>query len=333
MTSPLAAALVLPALLAWAAIALLRRSPLAARLADLPNERSLHAAATPRVGGIGIVLAVLPFGLLAAADPLPLILACALALSLVSLVDDARNLPVQARLTAHGAAALVVATSWPALAGTGAVHWAACAFGVLAIMWTTNLYNFMDGADGLAAAMAIVGFGCYALAAFSAGNLPLMFICAAIASANVGFLLHNFPPARVFLGDAGSIPLGFLAAALGAEGFVTGTWPLAFPFLAFSPFIADATVTLARRALRRETLWRAHRSHHYQRLVLAGWSRRRLLAWSTVLMLAGAASALLLARSGFMLQCGIILAWVVVYALSFLAIDRSTTRTAGTKTQ
>jgi UDP-N-acetylmuramyl pentapeptide phosphotransferase/UDP-N-acetylglucosamine-1-phosphate transferase len=326
----LAAATVLPALIAWAAIALLRRSPLATRLADHPNERSLHAVATPRLGGIGIMLAVLPFGLMLAAEPLPLILACALALSLLSLADDVRSLPVQIRLTAHGAAALVVATTWPAMASTTALHWAACAFGVLAIMWTTNLYNFMDGSDGLAAVMAIAGFGCYALAATMAGNLPLAFICAALASASAGFLAHNFPPARVFLGDAGSIPLGFLAAALGLEGFVTGTWPLAFPLLVFSPFIADATVTLARRALRRETLWRAHRSHHYQRLVLAGWSRRRLLAWSAVLMAASAASALVLARSSLMLQCGIILAWVVVYALSFLAIERRITRTAGT---
>jgi UDP-GlcNAc:undecaprenyl-phosphate GlcNAc-1-phosphate transferase len=330
LTSPLIAAALVPAAIAWIVVALLRRSRLASRLADHPNERSLHAVATPRVGGLGILVAVLPFALVVAAQPLPLILACALGLSLLSLADDARSLPAPVRLTAHGAAALLVATTWPAMAGTGALHWIACALGVLAIMWATNLYNFMDGADGLAATMAIAGFGCYALAAAWAGNLPLAFLCTALASASAGFLAHNFPPARAFLGDAGSIPLGFLAAALGAEGFVAGTWPLAFPFLVFSPFIADATVTLARRALRRETLWRAHRSHHYQRLVLAGWSRPRLLGWSAVLMAASAASALFLARSGFMLQCGIILVWVVAYALAFLAIDRFTTRTAGT---
>jgi len=330
LTSPLIAAALLPAAIAWIAIALLRRSRLASRLADHPNERSLHAVATPRVGGLGILVAVLPFAWVVSADPLPLILACALGLSLLSLADDARSLPVMVRLAAHALAAVVVALTWPAHGLSAAQHWAACAAGVLAIMWSTNLYNFMDGADGLAAAMAVTGFGGYAIAATMAGNFPLAFICAAVASASVGFLAHNLPPARVFLGDAGAIPLGFLAAALGAEGVVTGTWPLAFPFLAFSPFIADATVTLARRALRREPLWRAHRSHHYQRLVLAGWSHGRLLAWSAAIMAASAASALFLAHSGLMLQCGIILAWVVAYALAFLAIDRFTTRTAGT---
>ena len=323
MTNEMIAAALFPALIAMLAIALLRRTPWSVRLADHPNERSLHAVPTPRVGGLGILAGVFPFTFVASSPPLPLILGCALFLCLLSLADDLQSLPVQVRLAAHFAAAAVVASTWPA----GLV---ALVPGVLAIMWATNLFNFMDGSDGLAGGMALFGFGAYGIAALLAGQPALALVSIALASASVGFLAHNFPPARVFLGDAGSIPLGFLAAALGAQGVASGAWPLAFPFLVFSPFAVDATLTLLRRMLRREKLWRAHRSHYYQRLVLAGWTRRRLAMTAYALMLAAAASALVLARADFMLRCGIIFGWVVAYALLFLVIDRLTTTTAET---
>jgi len=194
-------------------------------------------------------------------------------------------------------------------------------------VWMTNLYNFMDGSDGLAGTMALVGFGAYAAAAALAGHGPLALVSLAVASASAGFLAFNFPPARVFMGDAGSIPLGFLAGALGVLGVVAGAWPAAFPAVAFSPFIVDATATLLRRLVRGERVWQAHRSHYYQRLVLSGWNPRRLVLAAGGLMLAAAASALVLARSGLMLQCGIIFFWVVLYALLLPAIDRKTRTT------
>jgi len=143
----------------------------------------------------------------------------------------------------------------------------------------------------------------------------------------MGFLTHNFPPARVFMGDAGSIPLGFLAAALGVLGVIAGAWPVAFPVVVFSPFIVDATVTLARRLVRGDRVWQAHRTHYYQRLVLWGWNPRRLVFASGGLMLAAAASALVLAGAGPMLQCGIIFFWVALYALLLPAMDRKTRTT------
>lgn len=332
MTIAWITSLLAPALIAWAAIEMLSRSRWARRLADHPNERSLHAVPTPRIGGLGIVLGVAPIALphavgLLGSGPLAVTLACAFALALISLVDDLRHLPVAVRLAAHGiAAAVVVAT----LGGvpTDAVSWLVAALATVAIMWATNLFNFMDGSDGLAGGMALLGFAAYAIAAALAGDRVLALVSAAIASASAGFLAHNFPPARAFLGDAGSIPLGFLAGALGLYGVSTGAWPLAFPILVFAPFVVDATVTLLLRALRGEKLWRAHRSHHYQRLVLAGWSRRRLALTAYALMAACAASALLLARAGFMLQCGIILAWAAAFALLLVSIHRQTTRMA-----
>jgi UDP-N-acetylmuramyl pentapeptide phosphotransferase/UDP-N-acetylglucosamine-1-phosphate transferase len=145
--------------------------------------------------------------------------------------------------------------------------------------------------------------------------------CASIAAAALAFLRFNFPPARVFMGDAGSIPLGFLAAALGIDGAAHGVWPWLFPLLVFSPFIVDASVTLARRALRGEKIWRAHRSHYYQRVVLLGATHRQLAlaAYALMLLVSALAFALL-----FLPQHA---AWVLIlsaslYLLVLFAIDR-----------
>ena len=324
MTQAIVAALV-PAAVAWAVIAILLRMPWTAGLSDQPNERSLHAIPTPRIGGIGILAGVAAVSF--PPGPLALTLGCALALWCISFADDMRGLPVAVRFLAHLAAATVAVT---ALAGPldGIAALAPWVIAILAVAWATNLYNFMDGADGIAGGMTVIGFAAYAIAAAIAGAQGLVWISAAIASAAAGFLVHNFPPARVFLGDSASIPLGFLAAMLGLHGIVAGTWMLAFPLLVFSPFVVDATVTLVRRLVRGEVPWHAHRSHGYQRLVLAGWSRQRLALSAYALMLAAAGSAFALEAAGFMLQCGIILGWIVSYALILLAIERKTKRIA-----
>jgi UDP-GlcNAc:undecaprenyl-phosphate GlcNAc-1-phosphate transferase len=134
--------------------------------------------------------------------------------------------------------------------------------------------------------------------------------------------VHNFPPARVFMGDTGSIPLGFLAGALGGYGWAAGAWPAWFPVLVFSPFVVDATVTLLRRLARRERVWIAHRTHYYQRLVLCGWSPRRL-AWSAYALMAVAAAAALAAREpDGQGHYAIIAASTLAYFFILLAIDR-----------
>jgi len=308
-------ALVVPAIVAWIAIALLLRSSLARRLVDRPNERSLHAAPTPRVGGIAILLGALPVAAWTSGAQQATLLACALVLALVSLADDYRSLPVVVRLTAHLAVAAVAAVEL----GANAAITVPVAF---AIAWMTNLFNFMDGADGLAGGMAVIGFSAYAVAAHAAGVPALAMTSLALASGAAAFLAFNFPPARVFLGDAGSIPLGFLAGALGFAGFAAGAWPAWFPVLVFSPFVADASVTLVRRVARGERVWRAHRTHYYQRLVLSGWTQRKLALSAYGLMLASAAAALAGRAAGTSEQCVIILAAAMFYALLLAAIDR-----------
>ncbi len=306
----------LPALVAAAVIAMLRKSAVAARLADRPNERSLHATPTPRIGGIGVMVACLPAAFFTGAT-LSALAGLAALLALVSLADDFRSLPVSLRLGVHAAAAMFALT----LIAPG-LHPVALAAAVLAIVWMTNLFNFMDGADGLAGGMAAIGFATFAIAGWQSGLLPLAAFALAIASASIGFLAFNFPPAKVFLGDAGSVPLGFLAAGFGALGIAHGAWPAWFPVLVFSPFIVDATVTLARRALRGERVWRAHREHCYQRLVLAGWSHRRLALSAYAWMLAVAASALAARAGEPEIRWVILASWSAVYAAALFVVER-----------
>lgn len=281
---------------------------------DHPNARSLHATPTPRIGGIGLMAGVAVASVwLAGATLLPLMLG-ALALTGVSLLDDVRGLPVRVRFLAHFVAAA------GCLFALGLSGWALVA-GTLAVVWMTNLYNFMDGANGLAGGMAVIGFGALALAAWLGGAPDIAAFCAAIAAAALAFLYFNFPSARLFMGDAGSIPLGFLAATLGILGTRQGVWPWLFPVLVFSPFIADASVTLARRALRGEKVWQAHRSHYYQRVVLLGASHRQLAVSAFALMLVMGGLAFVL-RAWPQFSPTVLILSAVLYASIFLAIDR-----------
>jgi len=267
---------------------------------DRPNDRSLHERPVPRTGGIAILVgAISACALAAPALWLPVLLA--LLLGGVSFLDDLYRIPAAGRLVAHFAAAAFL--TWFLLAPMGVLEMALLA---LCLVWITNLYNFMDGADGLAAGMSVIGFGAYAAGAWLAGHASIAALCAAIASAAAAFLVYNFHPARIFLGDVGSVPLGFLAAALGLLGWRDDLWPLWFPVLAFGPFIADASVTLLRRVIRGDRVWHAHREHYYQRMVRMGLGHRRTalicyaaMAWCVTLALAGRAQAPALQGAAF----------------------------------
>jgi UDP-N-acetylmuramyl pentapeptide phosphotransferase/UDP-N-acetylglucosamine-1-phosphate transferase len=310
----------MPAMLALAPVAAFLVALLAARLLltpagrrialDTPNERSLHAQPVPRTGGIAIAAGVAAACALAAPG-LPVILWAALALALFSFVDDLYDLPTLVRLAAHLAAAAAVLVY--ELHYTEPVLFALF---LLAIAWTANLYNFMDGSDGLAGGMAVIGFGAYAVAAQLSGAESFAALCAAIAAASAAFLVFNFHPARLFLGDTGSIPLGFLAGALGLWGWSRAYWPIWFPLLVFAPFMCDATLTLLRRALRRERVWQAHRDHYYQRLVRMGFGHRGTAFIEYAVMIACAAAALAVRREPSTVQA----ATVAGVALALVAI-------------
>jgi UDP-N-acetylmuramyl pentapeptide phosphotransferase/UDP-N-acetylglucosamine-1-phosphate transferase len=288
---------------------------------DVANARSLHEGSVPRIGGVamwagGAMAGVWPILSGREAGVLPVIMLAAAGLAIMSFLDDSRGLGTLPRLLGHFAAAGSVAWLMPVPPSVAAGI-------VLTLVWMTNLYNFMDGADGLAGGMTLVGFTAYGAAAASAPLSILVLLCFATAATAAGFLVFNFHPARVFMGDAGSIPLGFLAGALGVLGWSQGNWPLWFPFLVFSPFIIDATLTLLRRAWRRERVWQAHHEHYYQRLVRMGWGHRRTALAEYGLMLATSASALILLSLSPPLQALGLVLWATIYAGLAWRVDRA----------
>jgi len=259
---------------------------------DHPNRRSLHGTPVPRVGGVGLHFGVLlSWALVPSSLPRELWVGYTLLL-LVSFVDDLHGLPVIVRLVVHLFAASILAAGL--LVADFGIPIVLIA--VIAISWMTNLYNFMDGSDGLAGGMAVLGFSVYGIAAWLSGSTGFAMLNFTIAAAAAAFLVFNLNPARVFLGDTGSVPLGFLAAAFGLIGWLRLNWALWFPLLVFSPFIIDASATLVRRVFMRERVWEAHRDHYYQRLVRLGWGHRKT-AWSEYALMAACGLAALAARS------------------------------------
>jgi UDP-N-acetylmuramyl pentapeptide phosphotransferase/UDP-N-acetylglucosamine-1-phosphate transferase len=281
---------------------------------DTPNQRSLHAIPVPRTGGIGIII-----GFVVAAwwlhASLALLVPTAV-LTIASYLDDRHASPPPIKLAVHLIAAGVFL--WPSSAPTGA---AMLILLLLAVAWMTNLFNFMDGSDGLAGGMAIIGFSTYGLASWMGGSSELSLLTWSIAAAAAGFLIFNFYPAKIFMGDVGSIPLGFLAGSLGITGWFQDLWPLWFPLVVFAPFIVDTSITLVRRLLRGERVWEAHRKHYYQRLILAGWSHRKAALTEYAFMLMCAAAAMLCLRASPAVQLIVIATLAGAFAVAMRAID------------
>lgn len=302
-------------------LAVLRRLP--RFLPDHPNARSLHRDPRSRSGGIAIVAGTLAawFTLLPGIGTLA---TCALAVAAVSFIDDWRGLPAFTRLSAHLAFAVIFA--WLEFAD---LSMGAAVALVLAIVWLANLYNFMDGSDGLAGGMAVIGFSALALGAWAGESPPLAWASVSVAAASAPFLALNFHPARIFMGDVGSIPLGFLAGALGLQGWTRDLWAWWFPFLVFSPFAVDATVTLARRLLRRVRVWQAHKEHYYQRLVQMGFGHRGTALAEYALMAAVAATGLWGLGREAALQGLLLAGWGIAYFLLMMAVDRHWRRFRG----
>ena len=232
---------------------------------DSPNNRSLHVAPIPRLGGIGVLVgdcAELRGCFLAGVRSSGLVGSRLVVLAMVSLVDDLRRVPVAVRLAAHLAAA-----GWLGYWAYPDIGALASLIAALATAWMINLYQ-LHGWLGRARRR----HGIFRLRVLWHRRLdrrePLF--CRDQLQhrrRRSQFCFLNFTPARIFLGDVGAVPLGFLAAALGLTGWIQQAWTWWFPVLVFSPFIIDATLTLARRALRRERVWEAHFDHYYQRLV------------------------------------------------------------------
>ena len=287
------------------------------KIQDVPNERSLHDTPIPRIGGVGLMAGVLSAWALMLMSLAWWVVLPMLALFVVSLLDDMRGLPVSSRLLVHVIAAVVLVSG----SGIAAQSILLALIVLPCVVWMTNLYNFMDGSDGLAGGMTLFGFTMYGVAALMHGDETQAMLNFSIGAAALGFLYYNFYPAKVFMGDAGSIPLGFLAAAMGLWGWQQGHWPAWFPLLVFSPFVADASVTLLKRALHGEKVWQAHREHYYQRLVQMGWGHRNVALLAYTLMFAVGASAIWGMRQPSAWPWPLFLVWGGIYAVLMLALD------------
>ncbi len=274
-----------------------------------PNVRSLHHRPVPRGGGLAIWSGWL-VGTVWLATPQPWV-APLLLVILVSFWDDRYGVPAWTRLLVQ----TMAAAAWVWLSAMPSNPLVA----VVAIVWMSNLFNFMDGSDGLALAMGLIGFAAYAVAGSmaGAGDAPILW---ALVAAIAPCLVMNFPPAKLFMGDVGAVPLGFVAATFGVSGWYAGTWPGWFPLLVFLPFVADASVTLVLRLLRGATIWEAHREHFYQKLVRLGFGHRGTLMLYGTLMLGIAASALFALARAPSSGPALLVLWSAVMALMFGAI-------------
>ncbi len=307
-------------LITFFGIILILKTRIANLALDEPNQRSLHTKLTPRIGGLAIMAGVLISWSASAwfisATSWYWILFPAI-LMLTSLIDDICHLSVKWRLLIQ----LIVCAVFVMVIVPYQVWWLTILITLL-IAWMTNLFNFMDGSDGLAGGMGLFGFATYAIAAYLMGDMHFAIMNTVIAAACFAFLFFNFHPAKIFMGDSGSIPLGFLAGSIGMYGYFSTLWPVWFPLLVFSPFIIDATVTLIKRQIAGEKVWQAHRSHYYQRLVQMGWGHRKTALAEYILMLSVASTAIFLLNKTAIYIFSALIFWTITYFFIIQRIDR-----------
>ncbi len=254
----------------------LRRYALARSLVDISNGRSSHSVATPRGGGVAIVLGFLIALLIlvwAGMMRWPVfwaLFAPGSAIAIVGFVDDHRHIAVRWRLFAHFCASfgiLLCLGGAPALSLFGDeinLGWLGHVLAAFYLVWILNLYNFMDGIDGVASVEAIFVCLSACLVYTLEGYEDLVWTPLCLAMAVVGFLYWNFPPARIFMGDGGSGFLGIMLGGLSLHAAWSSPHLLWVWLILLGVFIVDATFTLVRRLLRGDKVYEAHRSHAYQ---------------------------------------------------------------------
>ncbi|MBV8937492.1 MAG: glycosyltransferase family 4 protein [Alphaproteobacteria bacterium] len=258
------------------------------KILDHPNERSSHQAPVPRGGGVAVIASILlAWAVLIAAGTASAhvlaIFAGALVLAIISWIDDLRGLSPLLRLIAQTAAAVIGLAALPEPHG-----WLQLVLAGFLWVWWINLFNFMDGIDGLAASeAAAIGIGLLLFASVGASPDPaLRGLSAAVIGAAIGFLIWNWSPARIFLGDVGSVPLGYILGFVLLDLAFRGYWKITLILPLY--FLADAMITFARRLFRGERVWQAHREHFYQLAVRRGLGHaavvKRVIAADLVLI-------------------------------------------------
>ena len=291
---------------------------------DIPNGRSMHVAPTPRLGGVGIMLGVIiSIAMFCAVNDvgLPILLFVGLSMVMaISLLDDYISVKIEIRFLLHALSAyllisngLIIDSLYFPSGDISIPFFLAAPVSILFIMWMINLYNFMDGLDGLSGGMAVFGFATLALIGSLEGEYVFATYNAIIASASLGFLVLNYPPAKIFMGDSGSASLGFLAAFFSIWAHLENILPIWISLIIFSPFIVDATMTLVIRISKREKFWQAHKGHYFQILVESGLSRRKVVNYEYGLMLVCSLIALLSYKASLNIQVLFMFGLAVLY--------------------
>lgn len=284
-TGVFAAALVALAVCGWAGV--WAWVPLARkwRLVDVPNERSSHSTPTLRAGGVPMVALTLATifvsSLAGLTDPrgATVVILASACIAVTGFIDDLRSLGWRVRFAIQIAMALAVLGAFGAIERVGPLSLSLLAI-PLTVLWVgglTNAYNFMDGIDGIAGTQAAVAGMGWTILGLLLGDPLLAIPAIAITGTAIGFLVHNWPPARIFMGDVSSGFLGFMFATLTIKAAASPEAVVAGVLFVW-PFVLDTAVTFFFRLLRRENVFTAHRSHIYQRMVMAGASHARVSA-------------------------------------------------------
>lgn len=293
--------------LSYCGVAGLRHWAEKRQILDIPNERSSHTRPTPRGGGLVIVILSTAGFIFAwlrdpTTSPTPLIayLAGAWLIAGVSWLDDMGSLPNRLRFAAHSLGAIFVILTFDywrfvniPFAGPFDLGWLMLPITFVWIVGLTNAYNFMDGIDGIAGGQAVAAGIGWAVLGWLTGQPLVSILGLLLAATNLGFLGHNWPPARIFMGDVGSAFLGYTFAVLPVIAAQHNPRLAVAGVLLIWPFVFDSVFTFLRRLRRRENVFAAHRSHLYQRLVIAGYSHRTVTLLYIGLAVAGAILALL----------------------------------------
>ena len=300
---------------------------------DVPNHRSLHSIPRPRTGGLAVVLAAIAglFYLSKQLDSeLVSILPYGLVILLLAFIDDMRSISSSLRLLVQFVVAMMLVFKGLALTAISLpgieiiLHKpVSIVVSVIFIVWTVNMYNFMDGMDGFAGGMALIGFTSFAIIAFYRGDSSFALINLLVVAATLGFLVFNLPPAKIFLGDVGSTLLGMFVAFFILWADLNQVFPFWIGLIIFMPFFLDATVTLVKRIARKEKFWEAHRTHYYQRLVLSGVGNKKTLLLVYLLMILSSVVGILLVL--FMdtaaMQWGILLLFILFSGMILFLVD------------
>ncbi|HBC32310.1 MAG TPA: glycosyl transferase family 4 [Clostridiales bacterium] len=313
---------------------LVRKYAIEQSILDIPNERSSHSIVTPRGGGLAVA-ATFIFSLvfMAALEIVSVNVVIALVggglmIAAIGWIDDKNSVSPRLRLLVHFLAAFWALYCLDGFTqidmGFTTIHlgWAGSVIAMVGIVWMINLYNFMDGIDGIAGTEAInVAFGAGVLL-FWTGSAGLAWVCVILALAVGGFLVSNWPPARIFMGDVGSGFLGYVFAVLAIISEKSSSIPLIVWLMLLGVFITDATITLFRRMARGEKLSQPHRTHVYQLAVQAGYSHKQVtLVVLFINIMLGIAAVAAVQFRGYLLWI-VLATFMLLTTVHFLLVHR-----------